>query len=108
MWAWCGGRLWAQDQADDGLPHGWQARLRGRAVGHLFSPLRRCQTLVLQERERDQAHQGVAVQAGPGAALEVIEAISSFSCWCACSQVQRALMAEASAFRSVSAGRLAR
>jgi hypothetical protein len=52
---------------------------------------------VLQEGEGDQHHQGVVVQAGPG-----FEALlrtpskwsrpsSSFICWCACSQTQRAL-----------------
>ena len=38
----------------------------------LFSP--RPEPQVLEERERDHGHQRVPVQAGPGAALEVVEA----------------------------------
>ena len=40
----------------------------------LFPPPRGCEALVLQKRERDQRHQRVSVQPGPGAALEVVEA----------------------------------
>ena len=39
----------------------------------LFPPPRLGEASVLQEREGDQRHQGVPVQACPGTALEVVE-----------------------------------
>src|SRR5690242_2439907 len=50
---------------------GWGGGPPGEPAS-LFSP--RPEPQVLEERERDHGHQRVPVQAGPGAALEVVEA----------------------------------
>ena len=66
----------------------------GQAI--LFFPPRRCEAPGLQEGIGHHGHQRVPMQPGPGSALEVVEAEFLFLCWCACSQIQRALIVAAS------------
>jgi hypothetical protein len=61
---------------------------------------------VLQEGERDQCHQCVPVKSCPGALLEVVEA--EFLLHLLMRLLARALMAAASAVKSISAGKLER
>jgi hypothetical protein len=68
-----------EQAADDGLPHGGQARRRWRSrqTGHLFfsiRPVGPSRAQVLQVGAGDARHQRVPVQASPGAALEVVKA----------------------------------
>src|SRR3954447_26722192 len=67
-------RRWSEQLGDDGAADLRQRRLRRRSVvAHLLSPTRRLQAPVLQIGTADAGHQGVAMQAGPGPALEVAE-----------------------------------
>src|SRR3712207_8355205 len=46
----------------------------GPAPARLSPPLRRCEAAVLEEGVGEHRHERMAVQAGPGPALEVVEA----------------------------------
>jgi hypothetical protein len=71
-----------------------------------FPPARGLQPPVLQIGEGDAGHQRVPMQAGPGPAFEVAGAELSLSCWCTCSQDQRALTVAASRRTEARCGRL--
>ncbi len=68
-----------EESADDGLPHGGQARRRqwSRQASPGFSPIRSIglgEAQVLKVGAGDTRQQRVAVQPGPRAAFEVVEA----------------------------------
>src|ERR1700691_6793473 len=62
----------------------------------LFSPARLGEAAALQVGVGDHRHERVAVQAMPGSAFEWSRPSSSLSCWWACSQTHRALIAAGS------------
>ncbi len=57
----------------NGLAYCWQAGLRRRAEASFF-PSRLSDRAALQEGIGHHRHQGVAVEPGPGPALEVVQA----------------------------------
>lgn len=63
----------SQEAVNDGLAHSRQARLWWRA-GDSFFPPRLSEPSCLQEGIGDHCHERVAMQPGPRAALEMIEA----------------------------------
>ena len=60
------------DEIDDGLAYGRQARLRRWTVDSFFPP-RLCETAMLEECVGDHSHERVTMKALPGSSLEVIE-----------------------------------
>ena len=60
------------DEIDDGLAHGRQARLR-RWTADSFFPPRLCETAILEECVSDHGHERMTMQALPGSSLEVIK-----------------------------------
>jgi hypothetical protein len=84
----------------------------GGGLAILFSPSGLFEPLGLEEGKRDHAHQAVPVEALPRASFEVpvlriFGPSSSLSCWCACSQAQRAFMALASCLSGMLLGVIA-
>ena len=65
-------RSWSNDEFDDGVAYGRQARLRRWPVDFLFPP-RLCETAMLEERVSDHGHEGMSTEALPGSSFEVIE-----------------------------------
>jgi hypothetical protein len=62
-----GASLWrrSKDEFGDGVPHGWQGRLRRRAIDSFFPP--RCrETTMLEEGIGDHRHERVTMKALPG------------------------------------------
>src|SRR3546814_9619262 len=79
-----GGQVWPDD------PLGGWVEVVDRG---LFFPSRLSEAAALQEGVGHHCHERVTVQADPGTPLEVVEVeLSSLSCCCACSQIQRALI----------------
>jgi hypothetical protein len=65
-------RSWLNDEIDDGLAYGWQARLRRWTVDSFFPP-RLCEAAMLEECESDHGHERMTMKALPGSSLEVIK-----------------------------------
>jgi hypothetical protein len=62
----------SNDEFDDGVAYGRQARLRRWAVDSFF-PSRLCETAVLEECVGDHGHERMTMEALPGSSLEVIK-----------------------------------
>jgi len=65
-------RSWLNDEIDDGLAYGWQARLRRGTVDSFF-PSRLCEAAMLEECVNDHGHERVAMKAPPGSSLKVVK-----------------------------------
>src|SRR6202022_4441438 len=65
-------RSWSNDEFDDGVAYGRQARLRRWAIDSFFSP-RLCETAMLEECVSDHGHERMSMEALPGSSFEVIE-----------------------------------
>ena len=65
-------RSWSEDEFDDGVAYGWQARL-GRWTIDSFFPPRLCETAMLEECVGDHGHECMTMKALPGSSLEVIK-----------------------------------
>ena len=65
-------RSWSNDEFDDGVAYGRQARLRRWTVDSFFPP-RLCETAMLEECVSDHGHERMSMEALPGSSFEVIE-----------------------------------
>jgi hypothetical protein len=61
-----------EEEIDDGLAYGRQARLRRWTVVSFFPP-RLCETAMLEECVSDHGHERMTMEALPGSSLEVIK-----------------------------------